>query len=230
MRIIDKNTDFYDYLQGIYRDDTVVFDRTDSFILTKGEVCSRLYNAPIFLFLQVCNTFWLFFIEDIKRNDYGFTVDYSVNYLGTWKDYNSKRVLIKMNTVTFPSLNFGTLSTLMSYSKEKHHYVYDKNKIITNTEKIINEIKTNNYRIERRLDNGRVQAGDGSWHEKHIPILKECGIVKHINPQDIYLAFEEYFLTEKTASERTESVGLTDKEKIENHGFDTKISFRGKGG
>jgi len=45
---------------------------------------------------------------------------------------------------------------------------------------------------------------------------------------DIYLAFEEYFATQITNNERTESTGLTDKEKIENHGFDTKVSFRGK--
>jgi hypothetical protein len=45
---------------------------------------------------------------------------------------------------------------------------------------------------------------------------------------DIYNAFEEYFSLERTSTERTESVGLTDKEKITNHGFDTKISFRGK--
>lgn len=61
LRIIDKNTDFYDYIQGIYRDDTVVFDRTDSFILSKDMVCSKLHRAPEFLLLQVCNTFWLFF-------------------------------------------------------------------------------------------------------------------------------------------------------------------------
>ncbi len=49
-----------------------------------------------------------------------------------------------------------------------------------------------------------------------------------INPLDIYLAFDEYFSLEKQAQERTESVGITDKERIENHGFDVKTSFRGK--
>lgn len=130
-----------------------------------------------------------------------------------------------MNTISFRGLGFGVLT---SYSKTERRFVYDKDKVIASTAKIIDAIKTNNYRIEHRLDVGRVIAGDGSWYEKHIPILKECGIVKYINPQDIYLAFEEYFLAEKTASERTESVGITDKEKIENHGFDTKTSFRGK--
>ena len=39
MRIIDKNTDFYDYYQNIYPDDSLIFDRTDSFLLSKEDLC-----------------------------------------------------------------------------------------------------------------------------------------------------------------------------------------------
>ena len=49
-----------------------------------------------------------------------------------------------------------------------------------------------------------------------------------MDPLAVYLAIEEFFSKEKTAAERIESVGLTDKERIENHGFDAKTSFRGK--
>ena len=71
MRIIDKNNDFYDYLQNVYRDGSITFDRTDSFVLTKDDICRRLtyvdsnYRKNIsvgdanFVLLQVCNTFWL---------------------------------------------------------------------------------------------------------------------------------------------------------------------------
>ena len=69
MRIIDKNTDFYDYYQNIYHDDSLTFDRTDSFLLTKENLCGYL---PVdkytpegdfeYLLLQVCNTFWLFLV------------------------------------------------------------------------------------------------------------------------------------------------------------------------
>ena len=44
MRIIDKNTDFYDYWQNVYKDDTFTFDRRDSFLLTKEILCSNLYT------------------------------------------------------------------------------------------------------------------------------------------------------------------------------------------
>lgn len=79
--------------------------------------------------------------------------------------------------------------------------------------------------------NKHVYRKDGGEEiEKHIPLLKASGINQVVDQLDIYLAFEEYFSLEKTASECTESVGLTNDEKVENHGFDLKTSFRGKRG
>ena len=47
MRIIDKNTDFYDFLQNMYPDNSLTFDRTDSFVLTKDILCKHLIvNQP----------------------------------------------------------------------------------------------------------------------------------------------------------------------------------------
>ncbi len=75
IRIIDKNTDYYDYWQTVYPDSSIIFDRTDSFLLTKDIFCEhlhtvrnryrftkghKLYNLVL---LQVCNTFWLFLVE-----------------------------------------------------------------------------------------------------------------------------------------------------------------------
>ena len=51
MRIIDKNADYYDFWQGVYRDDSITFDRTDSFALTKELVCDDmcfLYGDTIY--------------------------------------------------------------------------------------------------------------------------------------------------------------------------------------
>lgn len=70
--------------------------------------------------------------------------------------------------------------------------------------------------------------GSKTYAEKHIPLLKATGFADQIDPLSIYLAFEEYFSLEKSSTERTESIGLTDREKIENHGFDIKRSFRGR--
>ena len=43
MRIIDNKHDFYDYLQD--PTDTVVFDRRNSFLLTKEIMCDKLYQG-----------------------------------------------------------------------------------------------------------------------------------------------------------------------------------------
>jgi hypothetical protein len=43
---------------------------------------------------------------------------------------------------------------------------------------------------------------------------------------EVYQAFDEYFSLEKTASEKIEADGTTDKDRILNHGFDDKVSFR----
>lgn len=59
MRIIDKNTDFYDYIQYMWGyDDSSYFDRTDSFLLTKEEFCEHLHRASDYGKLQVTTSFY----------------------------------------------------------------------------------------------------------------------------------------------------------------------------
>lgn len=217
MRIIDKNTDFYDYLQYIYPDPTFTFDRRDSYLLTKEKICQNLYYYQSYnkyknnyLLLQVCNTFWLFLIKITKINNvYNKPLEYSIELLNTWKNYNKKRVLIKLDIINF------------SY-------------LITEVEKInvlIEAVNNNNYFLKKSLNEHIVYKDyKGTFQKvlKHIPILKACGIADYIDPLDIFLSFEEYFSLEKTSSERIEAYGTTNNDKIENHGFDLKFSFRGK--
>lgn len=48
--------------------------------------------------------------------------------------------------------------------------------------------------------------------EKAYLAIEVGGLASWINPLDIALTFEVFFLQEKTVSERSESVDLTDKE------------------
>ena len=238
LRIIDKNTDFYDYIQNIYRDDSVTFDRTDSFLLTKEMFCDCLgsvgnryrysswndIEGDYYALLQVGNAFWLFYIE---VTEWGGTYKdkpkaYTIDLLATWKNYDKERKLVSLDIVSF------------GYSVNKLYYKYRDNgatrkastqKAVNN---FINAINTNDYKVEDSLNKKIIYNGDGTKIEKHIPILKACGISSCVDPMEIYLAFDEYFSLEKQSTERIASLGITDKEKIENHGFDTKISFRGK--
>ena len=67
MRIIDKQRDFYDYLQD--PTDKLVFDRRGSFLLTKEIFCERISTIRYywqskyrFVLLQCGATFWLFLV------------------------------------------------------------------------------------------------------------------------------------------------------------------------
>ena len=235
MKIIDKNTDFYDYYQNIYPDNTLTLYRTDSFLLSKDDLCGYL---PVdkytlegdfeFLLLQVCNTFWLFLVIITKINEDRRVKDYTVELLTSWKNYDKPRCLIQLDVISFGWDIRYQLFPYVAPWWRRQIGENDKQNVFEKKSILVDAINMNNHRVERRIDRQRVNiVGDG-YAEKHIPLLKACGLASFIEPLDIYLAFEEYFSTEKTAAERTESAGLTDKERIENHGFDLKESFRGK--
>ena len=238
MRIIDKNNDFYDYLQNVYRDGSITFDRTDSFVLTKEDMCRRLtyvdsnYQKNIsvgdanFVLLQVCNTFWLFLTEVTEVSSNNHIHNYSPILVSTWKDYSKPRTLIQLNIIKFSIEVRRTLYVNRKNWREK--LKYDKAKVQKRQDTLVRAIATNDYEVESKINRCSVSLAGDNWVDKHIPLLKASGFASCIDPLDIYLSFEEYFSLGKTASERIESVGLTDREKIENHGFDTKVSFRGK--
>lgn len=237
MRIIDKNTDFYDFYQNIYRDDSTTFDRTDSFLLTKEIMCEYLYSHKSywdrkngrnnlhnlnFVLLQVCNTFWLFLAETTKTDEHDRPQDYSIEVLETWKNYEKNRVLISVDVISFD----WDITHLVSIYK--NGWEYEKESILKKTSLLIQSINMGNYKINRSINSHTIYHGDNKQVEKHLPLLKASGMSVHIDPLEIYLSFEEYFSLEKTSMERIYSKDITDEEKIENHGFDTKVSFRGK--
>jgi len=224
MRIIDKNTDFYDYYQNIYKDDTFVFDRRDSFLLTKEMLCNYLYinkyyswilrqykyNPFYFMLLQICNTFWLFVIEVTEIDNYDKAKKYNIELLCQWKNYNKSRKLCELSIIDF-----------YHYTRDDKDYIYN------NINTFITAVNTNNYKLKKIIDEQTIYNGNEKI-KKHIPLLKACGIANCIDAHDVYLAFEEYFSLEKSSTERREPIGTTDIDKIESHGFDKKISFRGK--
>lgn len=235
MRIIDKRTDFYDYLQNVYYDNSITFDRTDSFLLTKEIICDHLYMATThwndrnpyrFVLLQVCNTFWLFLFKITSRRNEVFKSNFPTNYeadlLVSWQNYDKPRFLIKLDIIDF---NYSVARQIRGKSSL---WEYDKNSIMKRKQDLMDAVDNNDFQIIRSINKHTIIHGDNVQTEKHIPLLMASGMSQHISPLNIYLSFEEYFSLEKQSQERTESTGLTDSEKIGNHGFDTKKSFRGK--
>lgn len=233
MRIIDKNVDFYDYIAGIYRDNSFTFDRSDSFLLTKDIFAQHLYankygsyykrkDKSVYydiVLMQVCNTFWLFSVEPTKIDDYNRVQKYQLRLEIRWSDYNCSRKLIRLETISLP---FKILPTYKYSTIEEYSDGISQHMAAITCAIASGEFKTVSDMCYHKWYNGF------QWVEKHIPLLKACGIAELVDPMDIYLALEQYFSLEKQSLERTESRDLTDKEKIGNHGFDVKTSFRGK--
>ncbi len=203
MRILDKNKDFYDYLQDYESD--IVFDRRGSHILINEElnIWSLYYRyksefTDKYFLLQIGYTNWLILAKATKIGDSGngyFTVeDYSLELVEMWKDYNK--------SVDF---KFGEISSKFSieylYSKKWEH------------KKFIDDVKLGNFEYKNNLA------------EKSPIVLSKTKLPSILNAQDVYLAIEEW-LSHKKDDVAHDS--MTDKEKIVSHGFDTKVSFRGK--
>lgn len=215
MKIIDKNKDYYDFYQNIYRDDTFTFDRRDSYPLSKQEFASNFYEEtcsvfyqghtkegkkPQILLLQICHNFWLIELIITKsNNNFNRCTDYELQLLDSWEDHTSKRKLIELSQL-----------------KLKYWY--------TSTP-IAERVRLGEYEIHRTFNSFRLWK-DNAYEIRSIPILKDIGIPSIIDAFDIYQAIENYFSEEKTANERTEAVGTTNESKITSHGFDIKKSFR----
>jgi len=213
MRIIDKQHDFYDYLQD--PTDTLVFDRRGSFLLTKEIIIDKIKSyTPQWdnkykrlLLLQCGVMYWL--IEISLNETY---TDYTSRLLDKKKDYNNPKELIKLSLHRY---QVG-YNTYRDYKLNKRANIDFSNFNSSNGYIISHNIKYTDYKNTFKKE------------EQNIPILKSSGISELIDPIDIFTSIEEYFSMKKTESERTEPIGSTNNDKIIMHGFDTKTSFRGK--
>lgn len=234
MKIIDKKSDYYDYIQLIYQDDTLTFDRRDSYELDKKLLCqyldytSRWYynekNPQRFLVMQIGASFWLFLLNITSQNETnGFyhVKDYDIELIASWKNYDVPRELIKLY---IPDFAYKTLNQV-SFKLYKEEGC-DSNLLREKKDVLIQAITHKDYYGIREIGPSVFGTFEPQT-DNPIPLLKSSGIPTCVEPQEIYDAFEEYFSLEKTASERTDAEGTTNKDKIINHGFDTKVSFRG---
>lgn len=202
MRILDKNKDFYDYLQDYESD--IVFDRRGSHILTNEELnFFPLYNRykvdDVYLLLQIGYTNWLIVEKPIKIikdiSGYNIVKDFSIELIEMWKDYNK--------SIDF---KFGEI-------KNRYTIEYLTSKKFNQDLALMDDIKLGNFEYKNNLA------------EKSPIVLSKTKLPSILNAQDVYLAIEEW-LSHKKDDVAHDS--MTDKEKIVSHGFDTKSSFRGK--
>lgn len=204
MRIIDKNKDFYDYLQCY--DDDLVYDRRGSIILTNEDICDLWCSfhedfSDKYLLLQVGYSYWLMIAKcksvavSSTTNEFQ-SVDYSLELVDYWKDYNH-----------FDSLHFGTVNKYFS-----SEFLFSKKWDWKSN--LIDEIKRGNYEYKK------------DFTERHPNLIfRKTKIPSVVMADDLYNAFDEYFSHLK---DDVKVDNMTDIEKVESHGFDIKQSFRGK--
>ena len=232
MRIIDKNHDFYDYLQD--PTDIIVFDRRKSFLLEKKHVCDAIHALDLryrersvdsdhkFMLLQCGAAFWLFLVTVVRCdamyiNHDKVPVDFSLEFIMSWKNYNTVSSPIKVSVVE---------QDFRAYDRSTKQWVSNWRSVDADT------IKKTVTHTARRKDISTLQVSKSVRNnfETYVytwPILSGIGIGSLVDPLEVFCAIEEHFSREKTASERTEPLGATNSDKIIMHGFDVKTSFRG---
>ena len=215
MRIISKIKDFYDYISYEFsdKDDDIVFDRRNSIILTKNDIASFLrlndyekktYYSDIsnYLIFQVGCLFYLIEVYDIKYKD---VIYYGVKQ----KEFSNYKIKVLSKWHNYSNkdvMNFYKLHRYFYYKTDNQFIDYAKSKILSEDDKM-------------------KSAGYTDIKDKTL-IIGETGLASILDPKEVYLALDEYFSSLISDKEKTESVGITNNEKIVNHGFDKKISFR----
>ena len=227
MRIIDKQTDYYDYLQD--NGDDLVFDRRGSRSLSREEIMetitimlnSYVHVPHVFLVLQCGATYWLFsVVGTVGKADYREIYrerveDYDIELLSTWKDYGHPLELLNLKAIDFnESWKYDFYDKKWRRRKLERILVKEKLRELSST--LRDAVISRDYKVYRE------------YGTKGFLLLKSSGIPNVVGPEEIYNAIDEYFSLKKTAAESTVAEGTTNNDKIKNHGFDVKTSFRGK--
>ena len=210
MRIIDKYKDYYDFFGHKSEDKTLVYDRRGSTPLNKETVLFHIYHySPdkrLTFGLQA--GFKLFILEALHLQ-----ADYDPK---TRKLQHVAGDLQLVDSID----NFNWAGQPLQFVDLKLPYALFKNRWYTYRSawdrSYQNQLKT--VPVMRQKDNG---LPDEPLADK--PLLRDTGIPALIPPFEIYKNLEMYISSLKT--EKTVDIATND-EKIINHGFDMKSSFR----
>lgn len=181
--------------------------------------CGRM-NAPVLTggwIEPLCKDCYNKRIASDKRW-YDTPVDYDMELLVKWKNYDGSNELIKLNAISF---------NISMWDYRVHDLDPEKIKVRVNDLK--SAVDHGDFRVECNLGyhtKSTDHRGTSIQEIQDIPILKACGIADLVDSVSVFCAIEEHFSMEKTASETTEAKGTTNEDKVIMHGFDVKTSFR----
>ena len=212
MKILDRNKDYYDYLQGVYgTDNQVIFDRQKSVVLDVNcwdKIFDREYTPPKrysswlddnneFLILECGFTQYLLHLELLQNNTWNLSLKRIFRDNKHYKDEPLSIYFVRLPYTTW----YWQYQSLSEYPFEKMNYA--------------NDLEENCTYLKR----GYVQK----YVDINLPILKNTGIPALIPAEDIWRDLYNYLLYKK---EPQIVENRTDRQKLEGKGFDKTTSFR----
>lgn len=215
LRIIDKNKDYYDYFaHQVDSDDGVTFDRRGSIPL-QHEDFFNILSKHVKEHKYHQHLYWFSPKEPVEYNKlFAVRAGIALFLIGLKLDIDEtdfRNCILKSYSMelikTFEDFNYrGKVLDIVSVECEKYHLHALNKKNLENIK--LTELTMRHFGLP-----------DGFY------ILKNIGIPAMISPEKIYYGMETYLFSLKNDKD-CESTGLTDCEKIVNHGFDKKTSFR----
>jgi len=229
MQIIDKNKDFYDFLQFQYGiDKSRTYDRRGSVVLTQSKLIKFLLGDHDKLFisendnglntkydiqfiLECGNIQYVIEIEDIKAT---YIAESVIEWEGKYillKEFNEFIHLFDVAPISIFCLE---INRTRIYGSKRYQLYYRRKPKNWNDAKLydlINKEKKDNIKKypNKLLIN---------------PILKDSKIPSIIPAEKIIQGLELYFSS--LNEDKTINISLTDNDKLINHGFDKRWSFR----
>lgn len=239
MRILCKEKDYYDHIgfSSGYGSEDVIFDRRDFTVYEKDEnhVPNRWLDHPRYdecsiarealnrgygsyepnAILAIVVGFNVYAFKIFNKDiDHG---KYSIEFIGMRKCYElnlgSPLKMFKLETRPF-----GKLTTHKEWAERWKLERKDKKRDFE-TDAFLNGNPAN-WEFKPLFTNRWSKDIDKSF-----PILKNTSFPKYMDAKEVYYAIEDWLIAQHNDVDQ-ESKGLTDIDKVENHGFDKKISFR----
>lgn len=200
-------------------DNTIIFDRRNSKLLDKQSLCkfgafNESHNYINYIYLHIGYVTWIIKLEfKTVYEHYVHTVDeksYKMTLIETYKDYDDK-YLFGLGYINISECIIEHLKKYKSLKSFKDIIEFERQEFLkyNNKSNVVYPLNGNSY---------------SNIKDSDIYILSKTGIPSIINAEDIYLAFDEYFRSLKDDIEV--ETNLSDIDKVINHGFDKKTSFR----
>lgn len=210
MRIIDKYKDYYDFFGHKSEDKTLVYDRRGSTPLNKETVLFHIYrysrDNSVTFGLQA--GFKLFILEALHLQ-----ADYDPKTRKLQYVAGDLQLVDSIDNFNWAGQPLQFVDLKLPYTRFNNRWYTYRSAWDRSYQ---NQLKT--VPVMRKKDNGQP---DEPLAEK--PLLCDTAIPALIPPFEIYKNLEMYISSLKT--EKTVDIATND-EKIINHGFDMKSSFR----